>query len=105
MYINLLLLDVNKLKIHVLEKSKNSIFGLYSHALYFFLNFKTQESRQITHLQYTSWPDHGTPNPLELLSFYHYVLRAMEQHLEQKIVVHCRFDVIYIESFSLHNIQ
>uniref|UniRef100_K1QG63 protein-tyrosine-phosphatase n=1 Tax=Magallana gigas TaxID=29159 RepID=K1QG63_MAGGI len=50
---------------------------------------KTQETRQITHLQYTSWPDHGTPNPLELLSFYHYVSRAMEQHPEQKLVVHC----------------
>uniref|UniRef100_A0A8W8NYK4 Receptor-type tyrosine-protein phosphatase mu n=1 Tax=Magallana gigas TaxID=29159 RepID=A0A8W8NYK4_MAGGI len=53
------------------------------------INRETQESRQITHLQYTSWPDHGTPNPLELLSFYHYVSRAMEQHPEQKLVVHC----------------
>nr|XP_034321632.1 receptor-type tyrosine-protein phosphatase epsilon-like [Crassostrea gigas] len=52
-------------------------------------NRETQETRQITHLQYTSWPDHGTPNPLELLSFYHYVSRAMEQHPEQKLVVHC----------------
>lgn len=100
MYIKLLLLDVNKQKIHVLEKSQNYICWLYSHALYFFSFFfkiKTQESRQITHLQFTSWPDHGTPNPLELLSLYHYVSRAMEQHPEQKLVVHCRFNDKYIE--------
>lgn len=70
----------------------------------FLLNYKSQESRQITHLQYTSWPDHGTPNPLELLSFYHYVSKAMEHHPEQKLVVHCRFNVIYIEWFSMYNI-
>lgn len=64
-----------------------------------FFNLQTQEGRQITHLQYTSWPDHGTPNPLELLSFYHYVSRVMEHHPEQKLVVHCRFMFYTLNGF------
>uniref|UniRef100_A0A8W8NUH6 protein-tyrosine-phosphatase n=2 Tax=Magallana gigas TaxID=29159 RepID=A0A8W8NUH6_MAGGI len=53
------------------------------------INRKTQEIRQIAHLQYTSWPDHGTPNPLELLDFYRYVSKAMEQNSKEKLIVHC----------------
>nr|XP_034322333.1 receptor-type tyrosine-protein phosphatase alpha-like [Crassostrea gigas] len=52
-------------------------------------NKKIQEIRQITHLQYTSWPDHDSPSPLELLEYYRYVSRAMQQHPEQKLLVHC----------------
>lgn len=66
-----------------------------------YFNFKTQEIRQVTHLQYTSWPDHGTPSPLELLEFYRYVSKAMEQHSEQKIIVHCRFDFAYFFTMPL----
>ncbi|XP_065938709.1 receptor-type tyrosine-protein phosphatase alpha isoform X2 [Magallana gigas] len=53
------------------------------------INRKTHEIRLITHLQYTSWPDHGTPNPLELLDFYRYVSKAMEQNSKEKLIVHC----------------
>lgn len=61
-----------------------------------YLNFQTQGIRLITHLQYTSWPDHGTPNPVELLEYYSYVSRAMEQNPKHKLLVHCRFDFIQI---------
>lgn len=73
----------------------NKLFNSFHEKLWMYFNFKTQESRQVTHLQYTSWPDHGTPSPLELLEFYRYVSKAMEQHSEQKIIVHCRFDFAY----------
>lgn len=53
------------------------------------INKKTQGIRLITHLQYTSWPDHGTPNPVELLEYYSYVSRAMEQNPKHKLLVHC----------------
>eukprot|EP00105_Crassostrea_gigas_P041534 XP_019925682.1 PREDICTED: receptor-type tyrosine-protein phosphatase epsilon isoform X2 [Crassostrea gigas] len=77
------------LEIFTVQLFSERIYANFStHNLKLF-NRETQETRQITHLQYTSWPDHGTPNPLELLSFYHYVSRAMEQHPEQKLVVHC----------------
>lgn len=64
-------------------------------------DFNIQEIRQITHLQYTSWPDHGTPNPLELLDFYRYVSKAMEQNSKEKLIVHCRFDFAYIFCFTV----
>nr|XP_022311501.1 uncharacterized protein LOC111116789 isoform X2 [Crassostrea virginica] len=53
------------------------------------LNRENNETRQLTHLQYTAWPDHGTPTPLELLVFYHYVSRAKDIHPENKLLVHC----------------
>lgn len=52
-------------------------------------NEKTKENRQVTHLQYTAWPDHGTPNPMELLVYYQYVTKAMEEKPEHKLLVHC----------------
>ncbi|XP_065938256.1 receptor-type tyrosine-protein phosphatase alpha-like isoform X2 [Magallana gigas] len=77
------------LEIFTVQLFSERIYANFSiHNLKLF-NRETQETRQITHLQYTSWPDHGTPNPLELLSFYHYVSRALEQHPGQKLVVHC----------------
>lgn len=43
---------------------------------------KTKKSRQVTHLQYTGWPDHGTPSPLELLAYHRYVSLAMKKRPE-----------------------
>lgn len=86
-------------KIMIQKIQKWYMWVITACAILFLLNYKTQESRQITHLQYTSWPDHGTPNPLELLSFYHYVSKAMEQHPEQKLVVHCRFMFYTLNGF------
>ncbi|XP_065939425.1 receptor-type tyrosine-protein phosphatase epsilon [Magallana gigas] len=52
-------------------------------------NSQTKKSRQVTHLQYTGWPDHGTPSPLELLAYHCYVSLAIEKRPESKLVVHC----------------
>ncbi|XP_065938891.1 receptor-type tyrosine-protein phosphatase C [Magallana gigas] len=81
------------------DKIKIDIFGIqldsektYSSFLIHQLqltNLKTKASRQITHLQYTSWPDHGTPDPLELLMYHQYVTKAMRKHPENKLLVHC----------------
>lgn len=58
-------------------------------------DFNIQEIRQITQLQYTSWPDHDSPSPLELLEYYRYVSNAMQHHPEQKLLVHCRFNFFF----------
>ncbi|XP_078330011.1 receptor-type tyrosine-protein phosphatase alpha-like [Crassostrea virginica] len=64
----------------------------YSNFMIRQLNMTSKElntSRQIVQLQYTMWPDHGIPSPLDLLVYYQYVSRAMEKHLEHKLLVHC----------------
>nr|XP_022306194.1 neurogenic locus notch homolog protein 1-like isoform X2 [Crassostrea virginica] len=53
------------------------------------INREIHETRHVTHLQYTAWPDHGTPTPLELLVFYHYVSKAKDIYPENKLLVHC----------------
>ncbi|XP_078330778.1 receptor-type tyrosine-protein phosphatase epsilon-like [Crassostrea virginica] len=53
------------------------------------LNRESNETRHVTHLQYTAWPDHGTPTPLELLVFYRYVSKAVEHNPANKLLVHC----------------
>ena len=63
--------------------------------------YKNNETRHVTHLQYTAWPDHGTPTPLELLVFYHYVSRAKDIHPENKLLVHCRYALIFLQKKSI----
>nr|XP_022311825.1 receptor-type tyrosine-protein phosphatase epsilon-like isoform X1 [Crassostrea virginica] len=53
------------------------------------LNRESNKTRHVTHLQYTAWPDHGTPTPLELLVFYRYVSKAVEHNPANKLLVHC----------------
>nr|XP_022311344.1 receptor-type tyrosine-protein phosphatase alpha-like [Crassostrea virginica] len=64
----------------------------YSNFMIRQLNMTSKElntSRQIIQLQYTTWPDHGIPTPLDLLVYYQYVSRAMETRLDHKLLVHC----------------
>ena len=65
------------------------------------LSFQTQESRQVTHLQFTSWPDYGIPPSSGFLDFLFRVracqadaVKLMEPEwqghpLGPPIVVHC----------------
>lgn len=51
---------------------------------------QSQESRQLTQIQYMAWPDHGVPddstNFLELVS----LVRRRRAGGEEPVVVHCR---------------
>ncbi|XP_069125801.1 receptor-type tyrosine-protein phosphatase epsilon-like [Argopecten irradians] len=49
---------------------------------------KTKAVRQIHQFHYTSWPDHGTPDPTELVLFHRRV-KNYEATLKGKMVVHC----------------
>ncbi|XP_021354755.1 receptor-type tyrosine-protein phosphatase T-like, partial [Mizuhopecten yessoensis] len=49
---------------------------------------KTQSVRQVHQFHYTTWPDHGTPNPNELVVF-HRRMKLYKNSLPGKMVVHC----------------
>lgn len=54
---------------------------------YEFPSFQTNENQIVTHLNYTGWPDHGTPSqPEQLLTFISYMRHV---HQSGPIITHC----------------
>ncbi|XP_033737747.1 receptor-type tyrosine-protein phosphatase alpha-like [Pecten maximus] len=49
---------------------------------------KTKEERQVHQFHFTAWPDHGTPNNLELVLFHRRVT-SYTTHLSGQMIVHC----------------
>uniref|UniRef100_K1R1S9 protein-tyrosine-phosphatase n=1 Tax=Magallana gigas TaxID=29159 RepID=K1R1S9_MAGGI len=47
------------------------------------------KSRIVTQYHYTTWPDHGTPDPLSLVVFHSHVMRTMTNRNKSQILVHC----------------
>ncbi|XP_078328090.1 receptor-type tyrosine-protein phosphatase T-like [Crassostrea virginica] len=45
--------------------------------------------RVVTQYHYTTWPDHGTPDPLSLVVFHSHVLRTGTNQKKAPVVVHC----------------
>lgn len=51
------------------------------------LSLQTNEIQRVTHLNYTGWPDHGTPSqPEQLLTFISYMRHV---HQSGPIITHC----------------
>ncbi|XP_056002124.1 receptor-type tyrosine-protein phosphatase kappa-like [Ostrea edulis] len=50
---------------------------------------ETKKTRFLTQYQYTSWPDHGTPDPLCLVVFHNHVTRTRTNQIDSPVVVHC----------------
>nr|XP_034322286.1 uncharacterized protein LOC105328158 isoform X3 [Crassostrea gigas] len=75
-----------KFSIHLVSTKTYAYFAIHQLKV---ANNQIKKSRLITHLQYTGWPDHGTPSPLELLAYHRYVSLAIEKRPESKLVVHC----------------
>nr|XP_034320244.1 uncharacterized protein LOC117687580 [Crassostrea gigas] len=50
---------------------------------------RQNESRMITQYHYTAWSDHGTPDPLCLLSFHGHLKRTKTSRNLSPILVHC----------------
>ncbi|XP_061165545.1 receptor-type tyrosine-protein phosphatase T-like [Saccostrea echinata] len=50
---------------------------------------ETKKSRVVTQHHYTSWPDHGTPDPLCLVVFLDHVTRTRTNQNDSPTVVHC----------------
>ncbi|XP_069117588.1 receptor-type tyrosine-protein phosphatase mu-like isoform X2 [Argopecten irradians] len=49
---------------------------------------KSKESREINQFHFTTWPDHGTPNTLELVLF-HRRIKLCQTSLPGQLVIHC----------------
>nr|XP_022305423.1 receptor-type tyrosine-protein phosphatase epsilon-like [Crassostrea virginica] len=47
------------------------------------------ESRLVTQMHYTHWPDHGVPDPVQLMVFYRHVARIKDKHRDNLMLVHC----------------
>ena len=60
------------------------------------LLFQQQMSHVIVQYHYTMWPDHGTPEPLNLAVFHSEVLRTSADENKTPIVVHCRYKHSYL---------
>ncbi|OWF37097.1 Receptor-type tyrosine-protein phosphatase mu [Mizuhopecten yessoensis] len=52
------------------------------------VNLKSKEKREIQQFHFTTWPDHGTPNTLELVLF-HRRMKLHETVLPGQMVIHC----------------
>ncbi|XP_078328337.1 receptor-type tyrosine-protein phosphatase kappa-like [Crassostrea virginica] len=52
-------------------------------------NKEAKKYRFVKHYQYTSWPDHGSPEPLCLAAFHCHVMRTSVDETKSPIVVHC----------------
>lgn len=82
--------------------TRMEVYQDYSISWLFLLNTKSNESRQIYHLQFTSWPDYGTPSSAAAFLEFLFKVRACQEEavsslgsewqghtLGPPIVVHC----------------
>uniref|UniRef100_A0A4W5KWK0 Tyrosine-protein phosphatase domain-containing protein n=1 Tax=Hucho hucho TaxID=62062 RepID=A0A4W5KWK0_9TELE len=51
------------------------------------------ESQDVLHLNYTSWPDHGVPtvNAIDSILQFVHIVRQQANRTKEPIVVHCRY--------------
>uniref|UniRef100_A0A3Q3FLB4 Tyrosine-protein phosphatase domain-containing protein n=1 Tax=Labrus bergylta TaxID=56723 RepID=A0A3Q3FLB4_9LABR len=56
------------------------------------LPLQADESQDILHLNYTSWPDHGVPtvNAIESILQFVHIVRQQANRTKDPIIVHCR---------------
>lgn len=55
----------------------------------YFCVFQTGEERDITHMQYCSWPDHGVPSDWRQFTTFTEKVRAARTGIVEPAVVHC----------------
>lgn len=53
---------------------------------------QADESQDVLHLNYTSWPDHGVPtvNAIESILQFVLIVRQQANRTKEPLVVHCR---------------
>lgn len=58
----------------------------------FCLPLQADESQDVLHLNYTSWPDHGVPtvNAIESILQFVLIVRQQANRTKDPIIVHCR---------------
>ncbi|XP_062610488.1 receptor-type tyrosine-protein phosphatase alpha-like [Saccostrea cucullata] len=78
-------LDVNPFAVTLVEEKQYAYFVERRMTL---RNKKVAGSRTIVQYHYTRWPDHGTPNPLNLIVFHRH-FRHKSRSTQHPIIVHC----------------
>lgn len=56
---------------------------------YLYVPLQTGEERDITHMQYCSWPDHGVPSDWRQFTTFTERVRAARTGIVEPAVVHC----------------
>lgn len=57
-----------------------------------YCHLQADESQDVLHLNYTSWPDHGVPtvNAIESILQFVHIVRQQANRTKDPIIVHCR---------------
>lgn len=51
---------------------------------------QTEESRELTQIQYLAWPDHGVPDDSTDFLDFVALVRSKRARKDEPVVVHCR---------------
>ncbi|XP_061180788.1 receptor-type tyrosine-protein phosphatase mu-like [Saccostrea echinata] len=78
-------LDINPFFVTLIEEKQYAYFVERRLTL---RNKKVSGSRTVVQYHYTRWPDHGTPNPLNLVVFHRH-FRHKIRSTQHPIIVHC----------------
>jgi len=62
---------------------------VYFHMFFSYISLQTGEERDITHMQYCSWPDHGVPSDWRQFTTFTERVRAARTGIVEPAVVHC----------------
>uniref|UniRef100_K1QM59 Receptor-type tyrosine-protein phosphatase zeta n=1 Tax=Magallana gigas TaxID=29159 RepID=K1QM59_MAGGI len=72
-----------------IKLEKENQFAFYVVRSFKVFHKKANTSRTLTQYHYTSWPDHGTPEPLFLVIFHHHVIASRSPKDTSPTIVHC----------------
>lgn len=78
-----------------LSKTQIDYRNLENNVIYLLLFFKDGEERNMTHCQYTTWPDRGVPQYVTPLIEYLQMIRSM-QNDDSPMLVHCRSATVLV---------
>ncbi|XP_069109356.1 uncharacterized protein [Argopecten irradians] len=78
-------LELSQFQVKLQEETAYAFYTIRTISL---KNKQTNSTRRITQYHFTKWPDHGVPEPFELLQFYKRIKNGRTEH-KGPLVVHC----------------
>ncbi|XP_069109355.1 receptor-type tyrosine-protein phosphatase T-like, partial [Argopecten irradians] len=78
-------LELNLFQVKLQEETAYAFYTIRTISV---KNKQTNTTRRITQYHFTKWPDHGVPEPFELLQFYKRIKNGRTEH-KGPLVVHC----------------
>ncbi|XP_061170765.1 receptor-type tyrosine-protein phosphatase alpha-like [Saccostrea echinata] len=79
-------IQTGSIKIRNLEER---IYANYTERRFKVQNDLEKKDREVLMFHYTRWPDHGVPDPLNLVVFHRQVMKKSPQNLGKYTLVHC----------------